>query len=182
MSARTSEIHRKTRETDISVSLSIDGSGSYDVRCDDQFLRHMTETLARYSGMDISMDATGDNPHHLVEDAAITVGKALAQALDGRPLERMGTAVVAMDDALVMTSLDIVDRPYCEADCPDPLYAHWFRSFAMAAGITLHIVAIRGFDDHHIIEASFKSLGKALEKALRVRGRELSTKDSVEVE
>lgn len=182
MSARTSEIHRKTRETDISISLDIDGSGRYDVECDDQFLKHMTETLARYSGMDITMRATGDNPHHLIEDAAITLGKAFAQALDGRPLERMGTATVVMDDALVMTSLDIVDRPYCEADCPDPLHAHWFRSFAMSAGITLHILVVRGFDDHHIVEASFKSLGKALQTATHVRSEELSTKDRVEVD
>lgn len=93
----------------------------------------------------------------------------------------MATATVVMDDAMVMTSLDIVDRPYCETDIPDPLYQHFMRSFAMSAGITLHILQFRGFDEHHIIEASFKSMGKALCAALVKRDTELSTKDKVKV-
>ena len=93
----------------------------------------------------------------------------------------MCTKTVVMDDALVMTSLDIVDRPYAEVDCPDPLYHHFFRSFAMSAGITLHMMVIRGFDEHHIIEAGFKSLGLALKGAIVKRDSELSTKDKVKV-
>ncbi len=179
---RSAEIERSTRETQVSVQLNIDGTGQFDVDCDIQFLKHMVETLARYAGFDIKMSAHGDNDHHIIEDAAITLGKALAKALDGRPIERMSTAVVPMDDALVMTSLDLVDRPYADIDCPDPNYHHFFRSFAMTAGITLHVMVIRGFDEHHIIEAGFKSMGKALAGALAVRDRELSTKDRVKLD
>ena len=180
MSSRTAKMERKTRETDISISLNVDGTGKYEVECDNQFLKHMIETFSRYSSMDITMKASGDNEHHLIEDVGITLGKTFAKALDGNPIERMATSTVVMDDALVMTSLDIVDRPYCETDCPDPLYQHFMRSFAMSAGITLHIVQIRGFDEHHIIEASFKSMGMAIKQAVRPRSAELSTKDRVQ--
>ncbi len=179
MSSRTAKMERKTRETQISVELDIDGTGRYDVECDNQFLKHMIETFSRYSGMDISMKAAGDNEHHLIEDVGITLGKTFAKALDDKPIERMATSTVVMDDAMMMTSLDIVDRPYCEVDCPDMLYQHFMRSFAMSACITLHIVQIRGYDEHHIIEASFKSMGKALKDAVRYRDSELSTKDRV---
>lgn len=181
MSGRTSKIERRTRETEISVELDLDGKGSFDVECDIQFLQHMVETLSRYSGIDIKLRATGDNDHHLIEDVGITLGKAFAEALDGSPIARMATRTVVMDDALVMTSLDIVDRPYAEIDCPDQLYHHFLRSFAMSAGITLHIMVIRGYDDHHIIEAAFKSMGIALKEALVKRDSELSTKDKVKV-
>ena len=181
MADRIAKIERKTRETDITVELNLDGTGSFDVECDILFLKHMVETLARYSNIDIRMRATGDNDHHLIEDVAISIGKAFAKALDDFPIERMATATVVMDDAMVMTSLDIVDRPYCETDIPDPLYQHFMRSFAMSAGITLHILQFRGFDEHHIIEASFKSMGKALCAALVKRDTELSTKDKVKV-
>lgn len=179
MSSRAASIERKTKETSISIELNIDGSGEYDVTCDIQFLKHMIETLSRYSDMDIRMDATGDNDHHLIEDVGIALGKTFAKALDGEPITRMATETVVMDDAMVTTSLDIVDRPYCEVDCPDPLYLHFMRSFAMSAGITLHILKVRGFDDHHIIEASFKSMGMALKRAVKPRATELSTKDKV---
>lgn len=177
MSARKSQIERSTRETRISVSLDLDGSGVFDVTSDIQFLKHMTETLARYASFDLAMSAEGDNDHHIIEDCAITVGRALRQALGDGPIERMATAVVPMDDALVMASLDLVDRPYADVDLPDPLYTHYMRSLAMSAGMTLHIVVIRGFDDHHIVEAAFKAVGKALSQAVRPRGTELSTKD-----
>ena len=182
MTCRAANIKRETRETNISVDLKIDGSGQFDVECDIQFLKHMVETLARYADFDIKMKASGDNDHHLIEDVAITLGKALREAMGEQPIERMATATVVMDDAMVMTSLDLVDRPYCEADCPDPLYIHFFRSFAMSAGMTLHILVIRGFDEHHIIEAGFKSMGKALKDALKVRETTLSNKGSVKVQ
>lgn len=176
MTARKTEIERSTRETTVKVALDIDGTGKFDVTSDIQFLKHMTETLARYASFDITMTATGDNDHHIIEDAAITVGKALRRCIGDEPIERTATAVIPMDDALVMASLDLVDRPYCDADLPDPLYTHWMRSFAMSAGMTLHIVVIRGFDEHHIIEAAFKAVGKALSTAVRIRGTTLSTK------
>ena len=181
MANRTATIERKTRETQITVDVNLDGSGKFDVECDIQFLKHMVETLARYSNIDIKMKASGDNEHHLIEDVGIALGKAFVKALGTDPIERMCTKTVVMDDALVMTSLDIVDRPYAEVDCPDPLYHHFFRSFAMSAGITLHMMVIRGFDEHHIIEAGFKSLGLALKGAIVKRDSELSTKDKVKV-
>ena len=177
MTARKSDIERSTRETKISVSLDVDGSGRFQVDSGIQFLKHMTETLARYASFDLTMKADGDNDHHIIEDCAITLGKALREAIGDQPIERMATAVVPMDDALVMASLDLVDRPYADVDLPDPLYTHFMRSFAMSAGMTLHIVVIRGFDDHHIVEASFKAVGKALSQAVRPRSVELSTKD-----
>ncbi len=177
MTSRTSAIQRSTRETRVSVDLNIDGTGKFDVECDIQFLKHMTETLARYAGFDLVLRAEGDNDHHIIEDVAITLGKALREALDDSPIERMSTAIVPMDDALVMASLDLVDRPYADIDCPDPMYTHFLRSMAMSSGMTLHIVPIRGFDEHHLVEAAFKATGKALSVAVRKRSVELSTKD-----
>ncbi len=174
-------MERSTRETTVTVGLDIDGTGGFDVVTDIQFLTHMVETLARYASFDITVRATGDNPHHLAEDVAITLGQAFAEAVGDGPVTRMATSVLPMDDALVMVSLDIVDRPYADIDCPDTLYHHFFRSFAMAAGLTLHIMVIRGFDEHHIVEAAFKALGAALGQAVAPRGTELSTKDSVRV-
>jgi len=181
MNGRTSVIERRTKETEISVTVGIDGSGKYNVECADTFLKHMIETLSRYSSSDISLKASGDDGHHLVEDVGITLGTAFKNAVGKDPIERMATSTVVMDDAMVTVSLDIVDRPYAEIDCPDSLYNHFFRSFAMSAGITLHIVVIRGFDDHHMIEASFKALGKCLKNAVVKRKAELSTKDKASV-
>ncbi len=181
MAGRTAKVERSTRETEISAEIDLDGTGRFEVESSIQFLKHMVETLARYASFDLKVSAYGDNDHHIIEDTAITIGKAFSKALDGRPIERMATAVVPMDDALVMTSLDLVDRPYADIECPSPEYHHFMRSFAMSAGMTLHIVVMRGFDDHHVIEAGFKSLGKALKEAVKPRDAELSTKDSVKL-
>ena len=179
MSGRAAAVERKTRETEVSVKLDLDGSGEYDIKCQMQFLKHMTETLSRYSSVNMILKVSGDDEHHIIEDTAITIGSALKKAAGTKPICRMSSRTVAMDDALVMVSMDIVDRPYAEIDCPDPLYAHFFRSFAMSSGMTLHTVVMRGFDDHHIIEATFKALGLCLKDALRIRDKELSTKDAV---
>ena len=149
MTARTSSIERSTRETRISVDLDIDGTGKFDVTCEIQFLKHMTETLARYAGFDLVLSAEGDNDHHIIEDTAITLGKAIRQAMGDEPIERMATAVIPMDDALVMASLDLVDRPYADIDCPDPLYTHFMRSLAMSAG--MHRAEHEGPRDHSVI-------------------------------
>ena len=174
-------MERNTRETQIVAELNLDGTGEFRVECELQFLKHMVETMARYASFDLKMDAGGDNDHHIIEDVAITLGTLVSMSLGEAAVERVATEFIPMDDALVMVSLDIVDRPYADVDCPDPIYAHFFRSFAMAAGLTLHIEVLRGFDDHHIVEASFKALGRALQKATRVRESILSTKDRVEV-
>ncbi|MBI0583465.1 MAG: imidazoleglycerol-phosphate dehydratase [Methanomassiliicoccus sp.] len=176
---REAKLSRKTRETSISLSLYLDGAGTAKVSVDDQFLQHMLETLSRYASFDLTMDATGDNPHHLVEDVAIALGTAFRQALGETPVERIASAMVPMDDALVTAAVDIVDRPYCDADCPDPLYSHFLRSFSMSSGITLHVIVHRGLDDHHVVEASFKALGTALKRAVVPRESVLSTKDAV---
>lgn len=176
---REAKVARKTRETDISLKLNIDGGGAAKIDIDDQFLRHMLETLTRYAGFDLTVEATGDNQHHLVEDVAIALGSAFRQALGDQPVERMASAMVPMDDALVTAAVDIIDRPYCDADCPDVLYLHFFRSFAMSSGITVHIMLHRGIDEHHIVEASFKALGTALKRSVVPRQNVLSTKDAV---
>ncbi|MCL1811056.1 MAG: imidazoleglycerol-phosphate dehydratase [Methanomassiliicoccaceae archaeon] len=161
--------------------MKIDGNGSFNVECNVQFLKHMIETFARYGSFNICMKASGDDDHHLIEDAAITLGTAFKKALDDRPIERMSTVIIPMDDALMMVSVDIIDRPFADIDCPDQLYHHFLRSFAMSSGITLHVVQIRGFDDHHIIEATFKALGTALKNAVVPRNTDLSTKDRPQV-
>lgn len=176
---REAKLSRKTKETSIALSLHLDGAGRSKVTTDEQFLRHMLETLARYASFDLTLEASGDNQHHLVEDVAIALGTAFRQALGDVPVDRIASAMVPMDDALVTVAVDIVDRPYCDADCPDLLYAHFFRSFAMSSGITLHAIVHRGLDDHHIIEATFKALGTALRKAVVPRENVLSTKDAV---
>jgi imidazoleglycerol-phosphate dehydratase len=181
MKGRASGIERRTKETDISVKIDLDGNGKYEIKCGNTFLKHMIETLSRYSSVDISVSAKGDDEHHLVEDAGITLGTAFKDAVGKGPIERMATKTVVMDDAMVCVSLDLVDRPYAEIDCPDALYHHFFRSFAMSSGMTLHVLVIRGFDDHHIVEATFKALGKCLKDAVRKRDTELSTKDKASV-
>ena len=176
---RESNIDRRTKETDIKLRLSIDGSGHAEIETEEQFLRHMLDTLTRYGSFDLRLEATGDNDHHLVEDVAIALGTAFREALGDVPVERIASAMIPMDDALVTVAVDIIDRPYCDVDCPDVLYAHFFRSFAMSSGITLHGIVHRGMDEHHIIEATFKALGTALRRAVVPRDSVLSTKDSV---
>jgi len=177
--SRSAELTRRTRETDISLRLEIDGGGTAEISVPDRFLAHMLETLTRYSGIDLKLSATGDDEHHIIEDVAIALGAAFRQALGAGPVERMASVTVPMDDALVTAAVDIIDRPWCEADSPDPLYHHFIRSFAMSSGITVHIVVLRGFDSHHVVEASFKALGAALKAACRPRPSPLSTKDAV---
>ncbi len=181
MTGRRAKVERSTRETQIVAELDIDGTGVFQVDCEIQFLKHMVETLIKYASFDLKLKAGGDNDHHIAEDVAITLGTAFKKSLGDASVERVATEFIPMDDALVMVSIDIVDRPFADVDCPDSLYSHFFRSFAMSAGLTLHISVIRGFDEHHIVEASFKALGKALYKATRVRQNELSTKNKVEI-
>ena len=181
MATRTAKLNRQTKETDVSIEMNIDGTGKSSVSCDEQFLKHMLETFARYSSFDVNVVAKGDNDHHLVEDVAIVLGSALRESLGDTPVERIASAVVPMDDALVEVDLDIVDRPYAEIDCPDALYHHFLRSFAMSSGITLHVIVKRGFDDHHMVEATFKALGTALRRATAKRETVLSTKERPKV-
>ncbi|MDD1771229.1 MAG: imidazoleglycerol-phosphate dehydratase [Methanomassiliicoccales archaeon] len=178
---RTAKLERRTKETEIQCKLELDGSGKANVDVPDQFLRHMVESLAKYSSFDIDLKAKGDNEHHLIEDVAIVLGSALKEAIASRPIERISSATVPMDDALVTVALDLIDRPYVDIDCPDALYLHFLRSFAMSSGMTLHVLVVRGFDDHHVVEATVKALGLALSKAVTPRKALLSTKNQPKV-
>ena len=173
MTSRT--VERKTKESTVSVTIDLDGTGSYDVETDNKFLTHMMETWARYTGFDLRLRATGDLDHHLIEDVAITMGQAFKAAFGHAPCQRIAYDFVPMDDCLVLSAVDVVDRPYYAGELPIPIYEHWFRSFAMEARINLHLEVLRGRDTHHIVEASFKAFARALKQALTPRDEEIST-------
>lgn len=177
---RRCELSRKTKETDVRISLDIDGDGESRVKLPDEFLRHMIETLARYAKFDLEIDSEGDIEHHLTEDVAITLGRALREAIGERPVRRVSSAVVPMDEALVLVTVDLVDRPYINVEVPDIMYEHFLRSFVMESRATLHSQIIRGQDDHHMIEATFKALGLCLGDATRLEEKIVSTKSKVE--
>ena len=176
---RSAKVSRETRETKVRIELVVEGSG--DVKCEiqDEFLRHMVETLGRYSGVDLHVEAVGDIDHHLIEDVAITLGRAYREALGDVPIKRIANAVVPMDEALVQVTVDLIDRPYVHLELPDQMYTHFIRSFAMELRATIHTVVVRGVDGHHIVEATFKALGRALGEAMALADRSVSTKSSV---
>jgi imidazoleglycerol-phosphate dehydratase len=174
-------IARETRETRVEVELDIaPANASARIDIDEPALCHMLETLARYAGWSLSVTATGDLRHHLIEDVALTLGEALLDALPER-CARYGSVSLPMDDALVQVALDAGGRPYYEGELPSTLYEHFFRSLAHAAAMTLHIVVIRGRDRHHIIEATFKAVGLSLRQALRPADAIFSTKGGVHI-
>lgn len=173
-------LRRETRETTIRIEIAAAG-GDIDITTDEPFLTHMVETLARYAGLGLTLEATGDLKHHLIEDVAIALGLALAREVPERA-ERYGWATVPMDDALVRASLDTGGRPWYEGRLPSPLYEHFLQSFAFNLGATLHIVVDRGRDRHHVVEAAIKATGLALRQALREGDRVFSTKGSVQLD
>jgi imidazoleglycerol-phosphate dehydratase len=170
-------IIRETTETRVRVELK-PGTGVASVTTGAPFLDHMVVTLARYAGIDVSVTATGDLGHHLVEDVAIAFGTALA-GLVPATAARYGNRVIPMDDALVQVSIDVGGRPYYRGRLPSSLYDHWMRSFADNARATLHLRVLRGRDRHHVVEAGFKALGLALRDALAETGTVFSTKGAV---
>lgn len=175
-----SKLKRETRETHILMDVKR-GTGEARMRVEDRFLGHMVETLARYSGVDIDLEATGDLRHHLVEDVAITLGQALKDEVPARAT-RYGWAQVPMDEALVEAAIDVGGRPYYVGPLPSRLYEHFLQSFAVNLGATLHVRVIRGKDKHHMVEAAVKATGLALRQALVEGDRVFSTKGSVAVE
>lgn len=175
-----SKIRRKTTETEIIVNLRA-GNGGGAVSTTEPFLDHMLVTLARYSGLDLAVEASGDLAHHLIEDVAITLGAALRNETP-QACARYGNATVPMDDALVQVSLDNGGRPFYEGPLPDKHYDHFFRSLADTADMTLHIVVLRGTDRHHLVEAAFKAFGLALRQSLQTTDAVFSTKGAVELE
>jgi len=182
---RSATITRKTAETDISVQINLDGTGSYDNQTGVGFFDHMLDQLARHSLIDMTIRATGDlhiDDHHTVEDVGIALGQALAQALgDKRGIRRYGSCLLAMDDALVRCALDLSGRPYLvwNLDLPTQkigtfdteLVREFFQALSTHGGITLHVDKLHGINRLHIAEAAFKSVARALRDALETDPR-----------
>lgn len=177
---RKATLTRKTAETDITVSLNLDGSGAYQNQTGVGFFDHMLDQLARHALIDLTVSAKGDlhiDDHHTVEDVGIAIGQALAQALgDKRGIRRYGNFNLAMDDAQVACALDLSARPYLVWALPFPtakigtfdteLVREFFQALATHGGITLHVDLIHGINSHHIAEAAFKSVARALRMAV----------------
>ncbi len=179
---RTSVIKRETRETNVSVELSIEGSGQYEINTGIGVLNHLLSQLARHGAFDIKIAATGDDAHHVAEDVAICLGKAFGEALgEKRGIVRMANVLVPMDDALAMVVIDISGRGYAVLDLsfadndmfgfPTDLIRHFLESFANEARLNLHARIVYGSNDHHKAEALFKALGRALDTATRIDER-----------
>ena len=191
---RAAERSRTTKETSITLSIDLDGTGTTDISTGIPFYDHMLDQLGRHGGFDLSIAAVGDlhiDTHHTVEDVAITLGEAFREALgDKVGVRRFASGQYPLDEALVEVALDLSGRPFVvwEVDMPeslplgnpafDPQLAeHAVASFATAAGITLHVTLKRGRNAHHIIEATFKGLARCLRDAVRVEDAALpSTK------
>lgn len=173
-------ITRTTRETSVRADIHV-GGGQRRIATTVPFLDHMLVTFSRYSGLDLELSATGDLRHHIIEDVAITAGRALA-AIIPATAARYGDRTVAMDDALVHVALDTGGRFYYEGPLPSALYDHWMRSFAEHARMTLHLRVLRGSDRHHIVEAAFKALGLAVREAMAPGDMVFSAKGAVVIE
>ena len=179
---RSAEINRMTAETDISLSLEIDGRGASDIDTGVGFLDHMLTLLARHARFDLSVTAKGDNyvdDHHTVEDVGIALGQAFAEALaDKRGICRYGDCILPMDEALIMTAVDISGRDFLGYGLEIPtekvgtfdteLTEEFWLGFVRNAGITLHIRQLAGKNSHHIIEGAFKSAARSLRAAVRI--------------
>ena len=182
---RKSKISRDTAETKISVEINLDGTGIYDNETGVGFFDHMLDQLSRHALIDMKIRAKGDlhiDDHHTVEDVGIALGKALTAAVgDKKGINRYGSCLLPMDDALVRSALDISGRPYLvwKVEMPTAkigtfdteLVREFFTAFAMQGGLTLHVEALDGFNSHHIAEAAFKSVARALRVALETDPR-----------
>jgi imidazoleglycerol-phosphate dehydratase len=175
-------VERKTRETQIRVEVAA-GSGVSNIDTTVPFLDHMLVTLARYASLDLTLTASGDLRHHVIEDVAIAFGAAIAAMVPPRAA-RYGDRFIPMDDALVHVAIDLGGRPFYQGPLPSDLYDHWFRSFSDNALATLHVRVLRGRDRHHVVEAAFKALGASLRQALVADGGRgvFSTKGAVGLE
>lgn len=182
---RTAAIERTTRETAISVRVNLDGVGTYDVATGVGFLDHMLEQLSRHGLIDLSVKATGDlhiDAHHVTEDVGLAIGAAVSRALDDRVgIRRYGDALIPMDETLARCAIDLSNRPYLVWRVALPqdrlgtmeteLFKEWFQAFAQAAGATLHVESLYGSNTHHIVEACFKALARALRIAVEIDPR-----------
>ncbi|MEX0695304.1 MAG: imidazoleglycerol-phosphate dehydratase HisB [Rhodospirillales bacterium] len=182
---RTASVERKTKETEIAVSLNLDGSGIYDVSTGIGFLDHMLEQLSRHSLIDLTVKAKGDlhiDFHHTTEDTGIAIGEAFSKALGERKgITRYASALIPMDETLSRVALDISNRPYLIwrvaftkpklGDMDTELFKEWFQAFAQAAGITLHVENLYGENNHHIVESCYKGLARSLRDAIEIDPR-----------
>ena len=182
---RQATITRKTAETDIRVTINLDGTGQYDNQTGVGFFDHMLDQLARHSLIDMTIRASGDlhiDDHHTVEDTGIALGQALTEALgDKRGIVRYGSCLLPMDDALVRAALDLSGRPFLvwTVDLPThkigafdtELVREFFQALSTHGGITLHVDALHGINSHHIAEAAFKAVARALRAAVETDPR-----------
>ena len=194
---RKASLSRTTNETEIAVAINLDGTGQADIHTGVGFFDHMLDQLARHSLIDMEIKATGDlhiDDHHTVEDCGIALGQALAQALgDKRGIRRYGGFLLAMDDAQIRCALDLSARPFLVWNMPFPtakigsfdteLVREFFQALSTHGGITLHVDMIHGLNSHHIAEAGFKAVARALREAVepdpRRAGAIPSTKGSL---
>ncbi|WP_417782982.1 imidazoleglycerol-phosphate dehydratase HisB [Terasakiella pusilla] len=182
---RTASVARKTSETDISVEINLDGTGEYDIETGIGFLDHMLEQLSRHGLMDLKVRCNGDlhiDCHHTVEDVALAMGEAFSQALgDRKGINRYAHSYIPMDETLIRVALDCSNRPYLVwkvaftqdrlGDLDTEMFQHWFQSFALKAGLSLNVAMIDGSNNHHIAEACFKGLARALRQAAEIDPR-----------
>jgi len=182
---RTAALKRKTKETDISAEVNLDGAGVFDISTGVGFLDHMLEQLSRHSLIDIRLKAEGDlhiDAHHTTEDSGIVLGQALAKALgDKAGITRYASIDLAMDETLTRVALDVSGRPYLIWRVKFPtqkvgafdteLFREWFQAFAQNAGVTLHVENLYGENSHHIAETCYKGLARALRTAIAIDPR-----------
>lgn len=183
---RKASIERQTTETQIAASITLDGTGAYDIKTGVGFLDHMLEQLARHSLIDIKLKAKGDlhiDFHHTTEDSGIAIGQAVAKALgDRKGIRRYASVFLPMDEALTRAAIDVSGRPYLVwkvdfsrpkiGDFDTELVREWFQAFAMNAGVTLHVETLYGDNSHHIAESCFKALARALREAIEIDPRQ----------
>ena len=185
MQTRTAEVRRQTKETDITLSLCLDGRGTCDCRTGVGFFDHMLDGFARHGVFDLTLRCDGDlhvDPHHTVEDVGIALGTAIRQAAgDKAGIRRFGQCILPMDDALVLCALDLSGRPYyCSdvqyaaqtiGDMPTELFREFFYAVSYTAQMNLHFKMLSGENSHHIAEACFKAFAKALDMATSAEQR-----------
>ena len=183
---RKANIDRKTTETEISVTVDLDGTGAFDVKSGVGFLDHMLEQLARHALIDVKLRAKGDTHidfHHTTEDCGIALGQAMAKALGERiGIRRYASLDLAMDETLTRAAIDVSGRPYLIwkvefsrdkiGEFDTELVRGWFQAFAMNAGVTLHVETLHGESNHHIAESCFKALARVLRAAIEIDPRQ----------
>ena len=182
---RKAKIVRKTKETNISVEVNLDGKGKYQIKTKIGFLDHMLEQLSKHSLIDMKVIAKGDTHidlHHTTEDTGIAIGEAIKKAAGNlKGIKRFSSTIIPMDETLTRVSIDISNRPYLIwkvdlkveklGEMDTELFKEWFQAFSQAAGITLHVENIYGDNSHHKIESCFKALAKSLREALEIDKR-----------